>query len=219
MDGMTADHTMIVTEIGSMNWTTLSPDELSATAWAYYYFSIQFRENLEAALAIHPDDEMLKHLAREECNTDNLSPWPGVAAPGEKMDHDEFMRRVLDLNSIDEAVRDRVAVAGERYLAYVRQFDADVRAMSIASYECGGLEHVFRAILKAEQWDTPLLEGFRHFLVKHIEFDSDVDEGHGALAQHLALDDRVRPLWAAFRDLFIVAAPGLTTSTVEAVLA
>jgi hypothetical protein len=219
MDGMTADHTMIVTEIGSMNWTTLSPDELSATAWAYYYFSIQFRENLEAALAIHPDDEMLKHLAREECNTDNLSPWPGVAAPGEKMDHDEFMRRVLDLNSIDETVRDRVAVAGERYLAYVRQFDAEVRAMSIASYECGGLEHVFRAILKAEQWDTPLLEGFQHFLVKHIDFDSDVDEGHGALAQHLALDDRVRPLWAAFRDLFIVAAPGLTTNTVEAVLA
>ena len=219
MDGMTADHTMIVTEIGSMNWTTLSPDELSATAWAYYYFSIQFRENLEAALTIHPDDEMLKHLAREECNTDNLSPWPGVAAPGEKMDHDEFMRRVLDLNSIDETVRDRVAVAGERYLAYVRQFDAEVRAMSIASYECGGLEHVFRAILKAEQWDTPLLEGFQHFLVKHIDFDSDVDEGHGALAQHLALDDRVRPLWAAFRDLFIVAAPGLTTNTVEAVLA
>lgn len=219
MDGMTADHTMIVTEIGSLNWTNLSPDELSATAWAYYYFSIQFRENLEAALAIHPDDEMLQHLAREECNTDNLSPWPGVAAPGEKIDHDEFMRRVLDLNSIDEAVRDRVAAAGERYLAHVRQFDAEVRAMSIASYECGGLEHVFRAILQAEQWDTPLLEGFRHFLVKHIEFDSDADEGHGALAQHLALDDRVRPLWAAFRDLFIVAAPGLTTKTVEPVLA
>jgi hypothetical protein len=217
MDGMTADHTMIVAEIGSLNWAALGPDELSATAWAYYYFSIQFRENLEAALAIHPDDKLLQHLAREECNTDNLSPWHGVAAPGEKMDHDEFMRRVLDLTPIDEAVRERIAIAGERYLALVRPMDNDVKAMSIASYECGGLEHVFRAILRAEQWDTPLLEGFRHFLVKHIEFDSDSDEGHGALAQHLALDHRVRPLWAAFRDLFIVAAPGLVANAMEPV--
>src|SRR5579863_5504855 len=215
MDGMTPDHTLVVADIGNLNWAALNPEELSAAAWAYYYFSIQFRENLEVALAIHPDDEQLQHLAREECNTDNLSPWHGVAAAAEKMDHDEFMRRVLALNSIDKAILERVAVAGERYLEYVRQMDDEVRAMSIASYECGGLEHVFRAILKAEQWDTPLLEGFRHFLVKHIEFDSDADEGHGALAQHLALDDRVRPLWAAFRDLFIVAAPRLMTGAIE----
>jgi hypothetical protein len=207
---MTSDHTGIVAEIGGLNWAALGSVELSAVAWAYYYFSIQFRENLEVALAIHPGDEQLTRLGREECDTDNLSPWPGVATAGEKLNHDEFMRRVLTLSSIEAALRQTIAIAGERYLGRVRKMDDEVRAMSIASYECGGLEQVFRAILKANQWDTPLLEGFRHFLVKHIDFDSDIDEGHGSLAQHLALDDRVRPLWAAFRDLLIVAVPRLT---------
>lgn len=210
MDGMTCDHTLIVAEISGLNWAALDAAELSAAAWAYYYFSIQFRENLEVALAFHPDDEQLKHLAREECDTDNLSPWPDVATAGQKLNHDEFMRRVLTLSSIDGDVRETIVAAGERYLVRVRQINDEVRAMSMASYECGGLEQVFRAILRANQWDTPLLKGFRHFLVKHIDFDSDINEGHGSLAQHLALDDRVRPLWAAFRDLLIVAVPRLT---------
>lgn len=215
MDGMTSDHTLIVAEINRLDWAALGPDELSAVAWAYYYFSIQFRENLEVALVIHPDDEQLKHLAREECDTDNLSPWRNVADAGEKLNHDEFMRRVLTLSPIDEAVRETIAVSGEQYLRCIRLIDDEVRAMSIASYECGGLEQVFQGILRAEQWDTPLLEGFRHFLVKHIEFNSDINEGHGSLAQHLALDGRVRPLWAAFRDLLIVAAPCLAPCSIE----
>jgi hypothetical protein len=211
MNRMITDHTLIVAEISHLNWEALDPDEISAVAWAYYYFSIQFRENLEVALAIHPDDALLRRLAREECETDNLSPWPDVAAVGEKLNHDEFMRRVLTLCSIDRHTIEAIMTAGERYLDDARVMDDQVRAMSIASYECGGLEQVFRAILRAEHWDTPLLAGFRHFLVKHIDFDSDAEEGHGSLAAHLALDHRVRPLWAAFRDLLILAAPRLAT--------
>jgi len=211
MDAMTSGYRPVIAEICGLNWPGLGEADLSAVAWAYYYFSIQFRENLDVALAIHSDDEQLKHLAREECDTDNLSPWPEVAVAGEKLNHDEFMRRVLALSPIDREVRRTIEIAGEQYLRDARQMDDEARAMSIASYECGGLEDVFTAILRAQQWGTPLLEGFRHFLVKHIEFDSDVMEGHGALARHLVPDDRIRPLWTAFRDLLITAAPRLTT--------
>jgi hypothetical protein len=201
MNQIITDHTLIVAEVSRLNWAGLDKDELSAVAWAYYYFSIQFRENLNVALATRPNDLQLMRLAREECDTDNLSPWPGVAAIGEQLNHDEFMRRVLTLSSIDDQAREASVNAGELYLRNVRGMDDQVRAMSIASYECGGLQQVFRAILRANHWDTPLLDAFRHFLTKHIEFDSDINEGHGSLAIHLTLDDRVRPVWSAFSDL------------------
>jgi hypothetical protein len=95
----------VIQEICQLDWAGLTRDELSHTAWAYYYFSIQFRENLEIARKLHPDDDKLRQLEREECNTSNLSPWPGVAEVGEKMNHDEFMRRVLSLSPIDAAKR------------------------------------------------------------------------------------------------------------------
>ena len=41
---------------------------------------------------LFPSDENLMVLRAGECNTDNLSPYPGIAAKGEKMDHDVFMR-------------------------------------------------------------------------------------------------------------------------------
>ena len=82
--------------------------------------------------------------------------------------------------------------------------------MSIASYEDGGLEAVFTAMLTMPNWDDPGVDAaFRHFLSEHIRFDSDPDAGHGALARHLQPDDRIEPLWTAFRDLLVAFAPGL----------
>ena len=132
-------------------------------AWAYYHFSVQFRENLEAACDLFPQDEKLAHLTSEECNTSNLSPWPGVALPGENMNHDEFMRRLLLLEPIPQDRREALEAEGARYLATVRPLDEHSKAMSIASYEDGGLECVFRAILTAPAWEGPLLGAFSHF--------------------------------------------------------
>ena len=97
----------VIKGICSLNWSGLSRDDLIDVAWAYYYFSTQFRENLEIVLTLFPDDERLQELDRGERNTDNLSPWTGVAAPGEKMDHDEFMRRTLKLTPISDGRRRR----------------------------------------------------------------------------------------------------------------
>ena len=198
----------VVNDICDLNWVSLTQEDLINVAWVYYYFSTQFRECLETARNLYPDDDRLRQLDHGERDTDNLSPWPGVAAIGEKMDHDEFMRRTLDLTTISESRRQRLAAMGQSYLTRVRAMDDDVKASALASYEDGGLERVFRAILKAPHWNDPLLQAFKHFLVEHIRFDSD-PEGHGALCRHLTPNDRISPLWTEFRQMLVKAAPRL----------
>jgi hypothetical protein len=201
------EYKKVVNEICQLDWVNLTADDMVAAAHAYYYFSIQFRENLEIARELFSDDAKLAQLEREECNTANLSPWPGVALPGEKMNHDEFMRRALLLHPVASDTQQRIEAAGEAYLAEVRRLDRMSRALSITSYEDGGLEAVFRAILGFQGWDNDLLRAFEHFLVEHVRFDSDPDAGHGALSRHMEPDDRVLPLWVAFKDIFVTCVP------------
>jgi hypothetical protein len=199
----------IIDQICNLNWGALDEENLISVAWAYYHFSVQFRECLEIARQSYPDDDRLLQLDSGERNTDNLSPWPGVAAAGEKMNHDEFMRRTLALAEIPEERRCALAAIGAEYLKAVRAIDRKSKALALASYEDGGLEKVFRAFLTAPHWNGPLLLAFKHFLVEHIRFDSDPEQGHGALCRHLTPDDRVLPLWAEFKHMLIEAAPRL----------
>jgi hypothetical protein len=198
----------VIDDIRDLNWARLTQEDLINVAWAYYYFSTQFRESLEIARNLYPDDDRLRQLDHGERDTDNLSPWPGVAAIGERMNHDEFMRRTLDLTTISQSRRRILEAIGQSYLNRVRAMDDNVRVSALASYEDGGLERVFRAILKAPHWNAPLLQAFKHFLAEHIRFDS-VPDGHGALCRHLRPDDRVSPLWSEFREMLVKAAPRL----------
>jgi len=202
----------LIDDICDLNWTKLAQEDLVSVAWVYYYFSVQFRECLEIARNLYPDDQRLLQLDHGERDTDNLSPWSGVAAIGERMNHDEFMRRTLELTKIPESRRRSLAAIGEDYLTTVRAMDHKSRALALASYEDGGLERVFRAILTARSWNDPLLEAFKHFLAEHIRFDSDPEQGHGALCRHLSPDERVLPLWAEFKQMLIEAAPRLAHS-------
>ena len=202
-------YSQVVDRIVHLSWSDLSIDDLTCVQSAYYYFSVQFRESLEIACQLFGDDQLLAQLKREECDTANLSPFPGIAAPGERMNHDEFMRRTIAVSDIDPIRRAHLQQSGERYLRATRALPDMHRALAITSYEDGGLEAVFRAILKAPDWNGPGLGAFRHFLTEHIRFDSDAEAGHGALSRHIVPDDRVLPLWTAFLDLFLAAAPGL----------
>jgi hypothetical protein len=200
-----------IESICRLDWDSLDRDDLLAAARAYYYFSIQFRENLEAACALFPQDSKLLQLRREECNTDNLSPWPGIASPGERMDHDEFMRRAITLDPLDSRRSAEIDELGLSYLREMRELPEVVKALTIASYEDGGLESVFRAILRARNFEGRSLQAFRHFLVEHIRFDSDPDAGHGALSRHLVPDARIAPAWAGFERILVRAVPRLLT--------
>jgi hypothetical protein len=86
--------------------------------------------------------------------------------------------------------------------------DRLTRAMALSSCEDGGLEAVFGAMLEAPDWNEPSLGAFKHFLVEHIKLDSGEDS-HGSLARHLVADDRILPLWEAFKHLLVAAAPRL----------
>ena len=196
----------VIEEIRDLNWSGLTSEELMAVSHAYYYFSVQFREALEIARDLYPTDPKLIELYEGECVTDNLSPCPGVAVSGERMNHDEFMRRVLLLSSLDQSESKRLSRLGREYLAEVRKMAPLTRAMSLSSYEDGGLETVFGAILTARNWEGASLTAFRHFLVEHIRLDSGE---HGSLCRHLVADDRILPLWTAFRDILVEAAPRL----------
>jgi hypothetical protein len=202
----------VVDDICNMPWERLDEAEILRVAMAYYYFSVQFRESLEGALRVHPGDEKLQDLSRGECNTSNLSPFEGVAADGEAMNHDEFMRRLLTLQPMGDVAA--IERAGAQYLAKSRAMDDHVMAMSIASYEDGGLQNVFSAMLRAPSWTGAGQRAFRHFLEKHIEFDSDEDAGHGALSRHIPVDDSILPLWASFEDILRCAVPALARPAV-----
>jgi hypothetical protein len=209
LNQITPPYQRVIDDICHLDWSNLTEEDLIGVAWVYYYFSIQFRESLEIACQLYPADQQLRELDRGERDTDNLSPWPGVASVGERMNHDEFMKRTLGLSKISGRRQRNLETIGEAYLSMARAIDRKVRALALASYEDGGLESVFRAILTAPKWDDPLLQAFKHFLVEHIKFDSDPEQGHGALCRHLPPDHRVSPLWDEFRKMLVKAAPRL----------
>ena len=201
----------VIDDICAMPWDRLTSDEVLQVAKAYYYFAIQFRENLDIACRLHPRDPKLAALSLGECNTDNLSPWPQVADPGERLDHDEFMRRLLALQPIRDG--DFLEALGASYLNRVRAINDHARACSIASYEDGGLSRVFSAMLRAQHWFGDGQRAFRHFLEKHILFDTDDEAGHGCLSRHLVPDDSILPLWSAFATMLVLAVPRLAQKT------
>ncbi|HXZ16600.1 MAG TPA: hypothetical protein VEH77_11635 [Roseiarcus sp.] len=196
----------VIDDICNLNWRALTREELMAVCAAYYYFSAQFVEAVDIACGLYPSDPKLAELREGECDTANLSPYPGVAKDRERMNHDEFIRRAVAMSSLGPAERARVEAIGRAYLDDVHRIAPSIRAMSLSSYEDEGLPKVFSAILKAPDWDEPSLEAFKHFLVQHVALDSGV---HGALCRHLIADDRVLPLWKAFQKLFVDAAPSL----------
>jgi hypothetical protein len=200
----------VIDAICQLRWEELDHEDVLSIAQAYYYYSIQFRENLEIACLLHPDDENLKKLYDGECNTDNLSPYPGLAEVKEKLNHDEFMRRLIIRHPANHT--SRLEVAGLEYLERVRQIDDIARAKSIASYEDGGLSSVFLAMLRAPHWHGSGQKAFRFFLEEHIKFDMDVDGGHGALSRHLTPSDEILPLWVAFEELLVTAVPKLAAA-------
>jgi hypothetical protein len=198
----------VIDEICAFPWSSLSSDDMVDVAWAYYFFSIQFRECLSEARRLYPADQRLRQLEAEECDTDNLSPWPGVAAAGERMNHDEYMRRTLALLPFTAARAPAFEGIGRRYLAATRSQPSSTRIAALASYEDGGLQRVFSSMLTFAHWNNAVLLAFRHFLQEHVRFDSDSDKGHGALCRHIDVDDRVLPLWSNFRDLLVAATGG-----------
>src|SRR5271166_5793202 len=130
----------VIDEIGGLNWSALTREELMPACRAYYYFSVQFVGAVGIACKLYPSDRMLMALREGELDTDNLSPYPGIAKEGERMNHDEFMLRTVAMSSLEPAAKERAATLGRTYLTQVRRLAPLTRAMALSSYEDGGLE-------------------------------------------------------------------------------
>jgi hypothetical protein len=90
----------VINQICRMPWAKISNHEVLKIAKVYYYFSVQFRENLAIACLLYPRSENLQKLYREECHADNLSPFPGITAVGERINHinhDEFLKKITPI--------------------------------------------------------------------------------------------------------------------------
>lgn len=198
---------VVIDRICNMPWDQINNEELMRVAKVYYYFSIQFRENLVLACAQHPSDPFLKELYKAECNTDNLSPYVGITKKKEKINHDEFIRRLLR-EEFDDNV-DHLDHLGHKYLRYVRAIDISARVGSIATYEDGGLSRVFLSMLRIPRWLGAAQQAFKFFLEEHIRFDTDAEWGHGAMTRNLKVDDNVVSLWDAFERLLQAGVPKL----------
>ena len=107
------------------------------------FLSSVSRECLEIARRLYPDDERLLELDRGERDTDNLSPWPVVAAVGERMHHDEFMRRTLELTKIPGGRKRRLAAIGEAYLTRIRAMDATAGQWRLPVMKMAGWKECF----------------------------------------------------------------------------
>src|SRR5690242_21076920 len=69
-----------------------------------------------------------------------------------------------------------------RSLARISAMDPYTRAAGISSYEDGGLERIFGAILNCACWETPLLQGFRHFVVKQDRKSTRLNSSHMSIS-------------------------------------
>ncbi len=202
---------LAVCEIAAMNWVALSPDERVDVAWTTYFFSVQCRESLNAALQVHPDHEGLKHYAQAVCQTTNLSPWTGVASPGEAMHHDEFLRRVLTREPVCQERRARLQRLGAAYLVTTRGLNAPVKAMGVLSYLTGGLDAVYRTIQSTAQGEGELMRGFRYFLTEHVRLvHASQAELPSASSAGSNDGDSAGLMWTAFRDLLLQTVPSLS---------
>jgi hypothetical protein len=209
LDIRACSYEQIISEICEFGWPDFTEHDMICAARAYYFFSVQFRENLQLACELFPANKNLKLLKSEECDTDNLSPFPHISISGEKLNHDEFVRRLLELSPVTKSEHHYFNSVGDRYLNEIRDIDPMLRALSIASYEDGGIERVFTAILTAPEFTNSSLKAFRFFMREHIRFDTDLQQRHDILSKQLLPDDRVVPFWAAFKRLFIECVPRL----------
>ena len=193
-----------------MNWRRLSIGELIDVAWAYYFFSIQFRENLLIARELLPDDAQLEQLgSRRKGYGQFISLSRGCrrrGASGSRRVHAESV--VADADR-----RASAAIASRRSARLISAKSAPLTVgqgpRASRAMRTGVLRKCSGACCRPRIGRIPCSQGFKHFLEKHIEFDSDVENGHGGLCRHLPPNEGVRELWTAFKESLIQVAPAL----------
>tara|TARA_B100001989_G_C24540621_1_gene467343 strand:- start:1554 stop:2237 length:684 start_codon:yes stop_codon:yes gene_type:complete len=194
-----------VERICNLGWEDLSENQVKRALHGFYFFSQKFVDNLRTASNLYPEDDGIKSLMQEELNTDNLSPYNGVADEGEAMDHDVFLRRVIQISGLSEEENEELFTKGKQYLEAMDQMPPEAQLQCLVSCEDGGAIQMYSSVLKAQVLDSedPALQAFKHFLQKHVEFDNEegAEAGHGTLVRKFEMEDKhIGPFWNHFAD-------------------
>ncbi|MDR3440146.1 hypothetical protein [Telmatospirillum sp.] len=189
-------HKAVVREIKGLNWENLDGDDLQVVMYLSYIAAVEFAEALRLALDLYPSHEGLLEMAHGELKTKNLL----LDDYRDAGDHHEFLAHFLEKHDLTEPMRQRLGRHADAYLAACRSLDENVRAMTVFSRE-EELSGIFARMLDAEDWSYPGLYAFRHYLSRHITFDSG-EGGHHDLVSSFPIDDRVYPFYAARLETF-----------------
>jgi hypothetical protein len=185
-----------VRQIISLQWNNLTQQDLERLMVVSLETAQEFAESLRVALALFPNDHLLKSMAAEELQTNNLQfgTWKKTG------DHWEFLHHFLKQSKKPLLVLQ----ACKNYRKTIRAFTPKLRAMSIFSRE-EDLPHIFSKILASSVWKSNLpihLQAFRFYLLKHVELDSK-EGGHGDMVSHLTTTNELDVFYKARLKLYI----------------
>jgi hypothetical protein len=189
-------HKSVVRQIRGLNWENLDSDDLQVVMYLSYVAAVEFAEALRIALDLYPTHEGLLEMAHGELKTKNLL----LDDFQDAGDHHEFLAHFLNKHDLIRPMRERFGAQADAYLAECRALDENVRAMTVFSRE-EELSGIFARMLDAKDWSAPGVYAFRHYLSRHITFDTG-EGGHHDLVSTFPIDDRVYPFYAARYETF-----------------
>ena len=190
------DYKLVVEQIKHLNWSNLDTSELTKVWYLSWVAAVEFAEALRIALDLYPDHRGLAKMARGELNTKNLF----LDDYHQAGDHHEFLEHFLKKHDVINQMDETLVQQGVEYLNACRNLSSADRAMTVFSRELE-LSGIYARILDAPDWSAPGLYAFRHYLVKHIQFDSGTG-GHHDLTSDFPVDDHVLPFYEARLESF-----------------
>lgn len=110
-------------------------------------------------------------------------------------DHHEFLAHFLRKHGLLEKMQARFSKDVDAYMSACRSLSDEDRAMTVFSRE-DELSGIFARILDARDWSAPGLYAFKHYLSRHILFDTG-DGGHHDLTSDFPVNDNVLPFYTA----------------------
>ncbi len=182
--------------IKNLNWENLNGEELQVVMYLSWVAAVEFAEALRIALRLYPNHVGLQEMAHGELKTKNLL-LDDFRIAG---DHHEFLGHFLRKHGLMETMTRKLGDQAEAYLAKCRALSESERAMTVFSRE-DELSGIFARILDAKDWSAQGLYAFRHYLSRHITFDTGAG-GHHDLTSDFPVDERVRPFYVARYETF-----------------
>ena len=174
----------MVKKILDLNWRSLGEEDLQRLMILGAYSALEFADSLRLTLKLYPQDSLLRKMANEELQINNLS----FGDYNKVGDHSQFLWHFIDKYGLIQKFPS-LKKHGEDYIKKVKKLPKGVRAMSIVSRE-NELPGIFTKILTAKKWKVAGLPEFKYYLERHIFLDSHKG-GHADMLRKFNINNEV----------------------------